>query len=93
MVYTGEGWVNCNTDGASIGNQGESSYGFCIRGSQGDLVYADAQSIGNTTNMKAEITAIWKAQSYCKRCGITKVILDTDSLTLKNMIQREWRVP
>ncbi|KAK4728472.1 hypothetical protein R3W88_021460 [Solanum pinnatisectum] len=77
----------CNTDGASKGNLEESSYGFCIRGRQGDLVYAEAQSIGNTTNMEAEITAIWKALSYCKRCRITKVILETDSLSLKNMIQ------
>ena len=88
-----EGWVNCNTDGASKGKPRESLYVFCIIECQGDLVYAETQSIGNTTNMETKITRIWKALRYCKRCGITKVILDTDSLTLKNMIQREWRVP
>ncbi|KAK6780202.1 hypothetical protein RDI58_022386 [Solanum bulbocastanum] len=32
--------VKCNTDGASKGNLGESAYGFCIRDSSGDLLYA-----------------------------------------------------
>ncbi|KAH0722705.1 hypothetical protein KY290_005357 [Solanum tuberosum] len=68
-----ERWIKCNTDGASKGNPGENSYGFCIRRSQGDLVYAEAQKIGNTTNIEEEITAIWKALSCCKRGGITNV--------------------
>ncbi|KAG5610738.1 hypothetical protein H5410_022019 [Solanum commersonii] len=35
------GWVKCNTDRASRGNPGESSYSFCLRNNQGDLIYAE----------------------------------------------------
>lgn len=36
------GGLVCNTDGASRGNPGPSAYGFCIRNSEGNLVYAEA---------------------------------------------------
>ncbi|KAK4721760.1 hypothetical protein R3W88_011993 [Solanum pinnatisectum] len=48
-----EGWVKCNTDGASRGNPGLSTYGFCIRNSDEDLIYAESQNIGVATNMEA----------------------------------------
>ncbi|KAK6777990.1 hypothetical protein RDI58_024708 [Solanum bulbocastanum] len=88
-----EGWVKCNTDGARKGNPGESSYGFCLRNSTGDLLYAEAQCIDITTNIEAEIIAMWNALKYCKRQGINNIILETDSLSLKNMIMRDWKIP
>ncbi|KAH0746243.1 hypothetical protein KY285_007900 [Solanum tuberosum] len=88
-----EGWVKCNTDGASRGNPGMSSYGFCLRDSSGDLLYAEAKRIGFATNMVAEITAIWKAMRYCKEQGYANIFLETDSLSLKNMIRGEWKIP
>ncbi|KAH0649910.1 hypothetical protein KY284_029822 [Solanum tuberosum] len=36
-----EGWIKCNTDGASKGNPGMSSYGFCLRDKNGDVIYAE----------------------------------------------------
>ncbi|XP_049388499.1 uncharacterized protein LOC125852859 [Solanum stenotomum] len=48
-------WVTCNTDGACKGNSGHSSYGFSIRDTKGDLIYAEAQCIGEATNMEAEL--------------------------------------
>ncbi|KAH0661632.1 hypothetical protein KY284_026563 [Solanum tuberosum] len=53
-----EGWVTCNTDGASKGNPGKSAYGYCIRDKDGDLIYAEAHNIGVATNMEAEVTAV-----------------------------------
>lgn len=50
--------MTCNTDGASKGNPGMSSYGYCIRDGNGDLTYAEANSIGETTNMDAEVTIV-----------------------------------
>ncbi|WMV31014.1 hypothetical protein MTR67_024399 [Solanum verrucosum] len=88
-----EGWVKCNTDGASRGNPGMSSYGFCLRDSSGDLLYAEAKIIGFATNMVAEITTIWKAMRYCKEQGYANILLETDSLSLKNMIRGEWKIP
>lgn len=38
-----EGWFKCNTDRASRGNPGPSSYGFCIRDHEGNLVFAKAK--------------------------------------------------
>ncbi|KAH0715454.1 hypothetical protein KY284_008359 [Solanum tuberosum] len=50
-----EGWITCNTDGASKGNPGKSAYGYCIRDGNGDLIYAEAHNIGEATNMEVEI--------------------------------------
>lgn len=43
--------------------------------------------------MEAEIIAMWNALKYCKRQGISNIILETDSLSLKNMIMRDWKIP
>jgi len=48
-------WVKCNTDGACRENPGQSSYGFSIRNSRGDLIYAEAQIIGEAINMEVEM--------------------------------------
>ncbi|KAH0669175.1 hypothetical protein KY289_023668 [Solanum tuberosum] len=50
--------LKCNTDGASRGNPGLSSYGFILRDNRGDLLYAKAQGIGMTTNTESEARAI-----------------------------------
>ncbi|KAH0781860.1 hypothetical protein KY290_001458 [Solanum tuberosum] len=86
-------WIKCNTDGASKGNPSEISYGFCVRDKNGDLLYAEAQSIGITTNMEAELRALWEGLKYCKEQGFNQIMLETDSLSLKNMIKQNWRVP
>lgn len=46
-----EGWITCNTNGASKGNPGHSAYGFCLRNIEGYLLYAKAQSIRLASNM------------------------------------------
>lgn len=43
------GRIKINTDGASKGNPGLSSYGFCLRNDRGDLLYAEAGQIGENT--------------------------------------------
>ncbi|KAH0719115.1 hypothetical protein KY285_015146 [Solanum tuberosum] len=53
--------IKCNTDGACRGNPGLSTYGFCLRNSEGNLIYAQAEPIGVTTNMEAEARAILEA--------------------------------
>ncbi|KAH0698731.1 hypothetical protein KY284_012946 [Solanum tuberosum] len=65
------GWIKCNTDEVSKGNPGQSSYGFCIRNYIGELLYAEAQDIGVTTNMDAESMAIWRALHYCFKSRIS----------------------
>ncbi|XP_060211915.1 uncharacterized protein LOC132639486 [Lycium barbarum] len=77
----------------SRGNPGLSSYGFCIRDSNGDLVYAEAQQMGIATNMKAETEAIKHALKFCKEHNFQQVQLETDSLVLLNILQDTWITP
>ncbi|KAK4724387.1 hypothetical protein R3W88_027166 [Solanum pinnatisectum] len=88
-----EGWITCNTDGASKGNPGQSAYGFCVRDSSRDLIYAEAQSLGIATNMEAEEKTVLEALKYCIRKKLNQVQLETDSLVLKNIINKNWRIP
>ncbi|KAH0650294.1 hypothetical protein KY284_030206 [Solanum tuberosum] len=87
------GWLKCNTDGASRGNPRESSYSFCLRDNHGDLIYAEAQKIGQSTCMQAEIMAILKALTYCANNDITNVVVESDSLSLTRMINKDWKIP
>lgn len=43
--------------------------------------------------MEAEVIAVKEGLEYCVRKGINKVQVQTDSLALKLMLNREWRVP
>ncbi|WMV40714.1 hypothetical protein MTR67_034099 [Solanum verrucosum] len=56
-----EGVIKCNTDGACRGNLGTSTYGFCLRNTAGDLIHAEVEKIGVTTNVEAEMRAIVEA--------------------------------
>jgi len=43
--------------------------------------------------MDAEIMGVWKALRYCEIKNIQNIILEMDSLVLKNMITNQWRIP
>ncbi|KAK4736468.1 hypothetical protein R3W88_000165 [Solanum pinnatisectum] len=43
--------------------------------------------------MEAEAKAILEALKYCIRKKLNQVQLETDSLVLKNIINRNWRIP
>lgn len=62
-----KGWVKYNTDGASRGNPGLSSYAFCLIDEKGDLLYAEGDTIDNFSNTVAEAKAILEASKHCKR--------------------------
>jgi len=53
-----------NTDGASKGNPGPSSYGYIIKNRGGAIVHEEGKLIGVTTNNVAEYTAVVKALEY-----------------------------
>lgn len=53
-----------NTDGASKGNPGPSSYGYIIKDRGGGIVHQEGELIGETTNNVAEYTAVLKAFEY-----------------------------
>jgi len=53
-----------NTDGASKGNPGPSSYGFVVKSKTGMILHQEGEKIGVTTNNVAEYTAVVKALEY-----------------------------
>ncbi|XP_070041418.1 uncharacterized protein LOC142169055 [Nicotiana tabacum] len=88
-----EGWFKCNTDGTSRGNPRPSSYGFCVRDHAGDLVFAKAKEIGETTNIVAEAKAIMEGLAYCVGRKLHPLIMETDSLVMRKIIDGEWATP
>ncbi|KAK4716420.1 hypothetical protein R3W88_014758 [Solanum pinnatisectum] len=88
-----EGGLKSNTNGASRGNPGESTFSFCVRNHDGNLLYAEASMIGIKTYLEDEIVAILKALRYCKCNKILKVLIETDSLGVAKMIRKEWKIP
>ncbi|XP_075102916.1 uncharacterized protein LOC142177604 [Nicotiana tabacum] len=87
------GWYKCNIDGASKGNPGPSSLGFCVKDDEGDVVYARAVDLGVTTNVVAEAKAILQGLEYCVEHDFHPLILETDSLVMKKAMEGEWDPP
>lgn len=83
----------CNTYCASRGNPGPSSCGFWVRNSIGDSVFAEAMDIGETTNIVAETKAIVERLAYCVDREPHPLILETNTLVMKKIIEGEWDSP
>ncbi|XP_060170720.1 uncharacterized protein LOC132601662 [Lycium barbarum] len=83
------GFYKCNTDGAAKGNQGPSSAAFCIRNEEGDLVYAAAKSLTDGTNIVAEAEAIRMGLRYCVEKQRFPLLIETDSMTMKKILNAE----
>lgn len=54
---------------------------------EGNLIYADAARLEDTTNIVAEATTMLKASRHCKQSNYEKVILQSDSL----LLQKIWK--
>ncbi|XP_070055030.1 uncharacterized protein [Nicotiana tomentosiformis] len=87
------GWFKCNSDGASKGNPSPSSYGYYTRDNVGDLIYAQSTDIGQTTNIVAEAKGILYGLLYCVDKQLHPLIMETDSLVMKKIIENEWECP
>ncbi|XP_016508420.2 uncharacterized protein LOC107826004 [Nicotiana tabacum] len=87
------GWYMCNTCGASRDNPSPSATGFCVRDSVGDLVYARAQQLEETTNIVVEAKAIRDGLHYYMEHDLHPLILETDSPGIKKIIEGEWDPP
>lgn len=85
-------WYKCNTDGASRGNLGRGSYGFCVRNHQGDLIHAESSYIRNCSNTIAEAKAIKEALTFCQTNRLGPIILEIDSLSLLNIVSKTWKI-
>jgi len=88
-----EGWIKYNTDGASRGNPGLSSYAFCLRDERVDIIHAEGVTIENATSIVTEAKTILEASKHCKQRNLNKVIIQTDSMLLKKVLTGEWAIP
>lgn len=75
------------------GKPGRSSYGFCLRNEHGNLIYAEANFIGEAKNTMAEARAIELAPTYYGSNGYSRILLETDSLAMCDIIQKTWKIP
>ncbi|XP_060190777.1 uncharacterized protein LOC132620077 [Lycium barbarum] len=92
------GWIKVNTDGASRGNPGRSSWAFCVRDERGDVIQAQAREIEDlqSTNTEAEALAILQAlsshvmgesQERLNKIGSLKPALTEGLISLLNIFQ------
>ncbi|MEX7539411.1 ribonuclease H family protein, partial [Providencia rettgeri] len=83
--------IKVNTDGASRGNPGRSSWAFCVRDERRDVIQVQARKIEDiqSTNTEAEALAILQALRYLKDNQWDQIRIEIDSLLLKNSIQRK----
>ncbi|KAK4734481.1 hypothetical protein R3W88_008742 [Solanum pinnatisectum] len=88
-----DNWFECNTDGASRGNPGPSSAAFCIRDSLGHLVVAKGIKIQDTTTLVAGARAIRECMEYCKVHRVFKVIIESDSIAMVQILEGTWKAP
>ncbi|KAL9236717.1 hypothetical protein vseg_011353 [Gypsophila vaccaria] len=83
------GWFVLNIDGASRGNPGSSGAGGIIRDDAGCFRRAFALKLGISTSMKAEIIAFARGLMMANDLHIPKLLIQTDSLMLVEMLQRK----
>ncbi|XP_070046428.1 uncharacterized protein [Nicotiana tomentosiformis] len=87
------GRIKCNTDGTCRGDNGGASYGFCIRDGIGDLIYAQADAVKETTNNIAETQAILEALRYIVQMSFPPFVIEKYSLLMKNVLDETWETP
>lgn len=64
-----------------------------MRNHEGDLVFAKAKEIGETTNIVAEAKAIVEGLVYCVERQLHPLIMETDSLVMRKIIDGELETP
>ena len=70
------------------GIRGKSAYVFCIRNKTRDLIYAHAGELGIAMNIEVEAREIKEAFRFSAMNSLKNMVIETDSLNLKNIIQQ-----
>ncbi|KAG6489092.1 hypothetical protein ZIOFF_050350 [Zingiber officinale] len=82
-----DGTYKLNTDGCSKGNPGLSSYGFLIRDYESQVILATHGVIGEGSDTKAELFAIWKGLELCMEKNLFPIWLESDSMAALQIIR------
>lgn len=83
----------CNSDDSSQLNRRVSSIAFCIRNSLRELVYARANKHDGFTTLEAEVKGFKGGFVYCLNHNLLPLIMETDSLIIKKILDGIWEVP
>ena len=81
-----------NTDKCSKENLGLSALAFCIRNTEGDMVYAEVQKIVEVSAIAAERKAVKQGMDDCVQMGCLALTIETDSLITKEILDLVWEV-
>ncbi|XP_049414633.1 uncharacterized protein LOC125877356 [Solanum stenotomum] len=92
-VHPPLGRYKCNTDGTSKGNTGPSSTAFCIRNGDGNFIFAEASIIEACYAIVAEVKAFKAGLKYCIENDLLPIIMETNSLIIKKVLDGIWDVP
>lgn len=84
--------IRMNTDGASRGNPGLSSYGIYVTDSDGNVVDEISEPLGLQTNNYAEYTAVVRALELAAENKVAHVIVRSDSELLIRQLNGQYKV-
>ena len=82
------GVLKINTDGSSRGNPGPAGIGGVARDSSGDIQFFFSIYKGYHTNNLMEALAILVAVEQCCQCGWRRIICETDSQVVVNLLNK-----
>lgn len=70
-----------------------SSKAFSVRNSNGDLVYTETESVMLCSALEADVRAFKEGLQYCVSHNLLPLIMETESLILKKVIEEKWEIP
>jgi phosphotransferase system IIA component len=83
-------WLKVNSDGAFSAALGKGGWGFVIRDEEGDVVAAGAGALKHVHEaFHTEVLACYQGAMAVADKGIDKIILETDSLMLKQAMESD----
>lgn len=84
-----EAYIKLNVDGSSLGNPGRSGFGGILRDMNGEWVSGFSGFCGYTTNINAELLAIYHGLRVAWDMGFRLVICESDSQVAISLVTTE----
>uniref|UniRef100_A0A0V0I195 Putative ovule protein n=1 Tax=Solanum chacoense TaxID=4108 RepID=A0A0V0I195_SOLCH len=69
------------------------SSAFCAKNDSGEFVYSDTRTTWDVLVTEVEVIAMRMGIEFCVAQSFLPITLETDSLALKNIVDRVWEVP
>jgi ribonuclease HI len=80
------------TDGASFGNPGSSGIGVVVQDSDGKVLKAYCENIGQGTNNRAEYMALLKSIDLAEELGADELEVRSDSLLVVSQVNGLYKI-